>query len=93
MQKPKKNLLIAFPELVEEWVERLNLPLTPNMVTIGSKKTVFWQCKEGHIYQSSIRNRTSGHNCPICANQKIVEGINDLQAFDKMEFADSFFRI
>ena len=82
MQKPKKNLLIAFPELVEEWVERLNLPLTPNMVTIGSKKTVFWQCKEGHIYQSSIRNRTSGHNCPICANQKIVEGINDLQTIN-----------
>lgn len=79
MGKHKNILSVLYPELSKEWVTKLNLPLTPDDVTVGSKRKVFWQCKYGHIYESTIRNRTSGHNCPICANRKIVSGVNDLQ--------------
>ena len=79
----KENILSnVYPNLLDEWCVDLNLPLTPSTVTVGSKIKVFWKCQNGHIYQSSIRSRTMGHNCPICSNTKIVAGINDLRTLN-----------
>lgn len=36
------------PDLIEEWNYEKNYPLTPKDVTIGSKKKVWWICKNGH---------------------------------------------
>ena len=82
MSKEKNTLSIRYPELVEEWVEDLNLPLTPETITYGSKKMVFWRCDKGHVYKSSIKHRCNGHGCPVCSNHKIVQGVNDLYSLD-----------
>ena len=43
------SLAEVHPELVSEWSEK-NLPLTPDDITFGSNKKVWWKS------QSSVRN-------------------------------------
>ena len=52
----------------------------PTKVGGGSSKRFSWRCRvAGHIWESSIINRTSnGSNCPVCVGQLVVVGINDL---------------
>lgn len=64
-------------ELVREWSEK-NLPLTPDKITYGSNKIVWWKAACGHEWQTSVKARSSGEKCPICSGARVVEGINDL---------------
>ena len=73
----KNSLKEVHPELVSEWSEK-NLPLTPEMVSYGSNKVVWWHGKCGHEWQTSVKARSHGEKCPICDGMRIVEGINDL---------------
>ena len=41
------------PHLVSEWSDK-NLPLTPDTVTFGSNKIVWWKGDCGHEWQTSI---------------------------------------
>lgn len=65
------------PNLVPEWSEK-NFPLTPDDIGFGSNKVVWWSGKCGHEWQTSVKARSHGENCPICAGARIIEGINDL---------------
>jgi hypothetical protein len=58
-------------ELAGEWHPTKNAPLTPNDVTDGSNKKVWWLCRKGHEWQAhiNIRNRI-GSGCPYCARKK-----------------------
>jgi hypothetical protein len=58
------------PELAKEWHPTKNLPLTPNDVTPGSGKKVWWRCRIGHEWHAEIGLRSSGRNCPYCSNRK-----------------------
>ncbi|MCI8619698.1 MAG: zinc-ribbon domain-containing protein [Oscillospiraceae bacterium] len=72
------NSLAAMrPELVREWSDK-NLPLTPDKITYGSNKIVWWKAACGHEWQTSVKARSKGENCPICSGARVVEGINDL---------------
>ena len=72
------NSLAAMrPELVREWSEK-NLPLTPDKITYGSNKIVWWKAACGHEWQTSVKARSKGENCPICSGARVIEGINDL---------------
>ena len=55
------------PHLVSEWSEK-NFPLTPDTVTFGSNKTVWWKGACGHEWQTSIDAKRSlskaGHENP-----------------------------
>ena len=73
----KNSLADIHPELVCEWSDS-NLPLTPDTVTYGSNKEVWWKGACGHEWQASVKSRSSGENCPICSGKRVVEGINDL---------------
>ena len=73
----KNSLAEKHPELVAEWSER-NLPLTPMQISYGSKKLVWWKGSCGHEWQTSVKARSAGEHCPICAGVRIVPGINDL---------------
>ncbi|MCU6720349.1 zinc-ribbon domain-containing protein [Porcipelethomonas ammoniilytica] len=70
-------LSTVHPELVSEWSEK-NLPLTPDKITYGSNKLVWWKGACGHEWQASVKARSKGENCPICSGARVVEGINDL---------------
>lgn len=65
------------PELLCEWSEK-NLPLTPDKITYGSNKIVWWIGTCGHEWQTSVKARSNGEKCPICSGVRVVEGINDL---------------
>ena len=64
------NLLFLFPEVAKEWHPTKNKELTPNQVTSGSGKKVWWLCPKGHSYNSGIHSRTNRNSgCPKCSNQ------------------------
>lgn len=71
------SLAAMHPELVREWSDK-NLPLTPDKITYGSNKIVWWKAACGHEWQTSVKARSKGENCPICSGARVIEGINDL---------------
>lgn len=75
------SFAVAHPELVCEWSER-NLPLTPDRITYGSNKIVWWKADCGHEWQTSVKSRSAGEKCPICSGARVVEGINDLATLE-----------
>ena len=73
----ENSISIMRPELVAEWSSR-NLPLTPEEVSYGSNKLYWWIGACGHEWQTSAKARSCGEKCPVCANARIIPGINDL---------------
>jgi hypothetical protein len=50
----------------------------PRTVTNSARKTVRWKCEHGHKWNAAIYSRSSGVGCPICSNQQLLAGYNDL---------------
>lgn len=71
---PSTSLAKSLPELAREWHPIKNGSLTPNDVTSGSRRKVWWKCPKGedHAWQATVYGRAKGLGCPICSNQKIV---------------------
>ncbi|MFZ4454922.1 MAG: zinc-ribbon domain-containing protein [Bacteroidales bacterium] len=68
----EESLEFKFPNLLNEWNYIRNKGLAPSDVSSKSALKVWWTCKEGHEWESSIGNRTQGgNNCPYCAHQII----------------------
>lgn len=67
------------PHLANEWSSR-NYPLSPDDVTCGSHKIVWWYGSCGHEWQASIKSRATGRQsgCPYCHGNKVLAGFNDL---------------
>lgn len=63
------SLAKVHPELVSEWAER-NFPLTPDDITYGSNKRVWWKGSCGHEWQASVKARSKGEGCPICSGAR-----------------------
>lgn len=63
------DLATQKPKLARQWYQPLNGELTPEQVTLGSNKKVWWQCSEGHVWQAFIfaRAKKNGTGCPVCA--------------------------
>ena len=71
------DLASTHPALSAQWDQEKNFDLTPQMVTAGNSRKVWWRCEKGHSWQATIASRTSGCGCPVCANRKILPGFND----------------
>ena len=65
------DLATLRPELTALWHPTKNGSLTPETVTKGSNKKVWWRCEAGHVWQACVfsRTRKKGTGCPICAGQ------------------------
>jgi hypothetical protein len=51
----------------------------PTSIVAGTHKRFNWRCQIGHLWSSTVDNRTFRRTgCPICANQKVLAGFNDL---------------
>lgn len=74
----ENGLATVHPELVSEWSEK-NDPLTPDKITYGLNKVVWWKGACGHEWQTSVKARSKGEKCPICSGARVVEGVNDLE--------------
>ena len=62
------DLATLFPNLAREWHPTLNGELTPQQITKGSHKKVWWQCGEGHVWNTAVfaRAKKNGTGCPVC---------------------------
>lgn len=65
------DLATLEPEIAAQWHPILNGELTPQMVTVGSHKRIWWQCSEGHSWKAVIYSRTGSrkHGCPVCVGR------------------------
>ena len=67
------------PELIKEWDYDKNGELSPDLISYGATKKIWWKCKEGHSWQATPNDRTSrGNGCPYCSNRKALPGETDL---------------
>lgn len=67
------------PDLLHEWCYELNPNISPEKVTIGSSKIVWWQGNCGHKWEAKIRDRgLNNHGCPYCSGARVLPGFNDL---------------
>ena len=62
IKRTKEPLSETHPNLVKDWDYDKNAPLTPAEVSAGSQKKCWWKCSEGHEWQATVKNRTSGTN-------------------------------
>jgi len=75
-----KSLASGHPELVSEWHTERNAELfpglTPNNVTLGSNKKVWWRCSQApeHEWPAEIKSRVSKKSgCPDCYNKRRID--------------------
>lgn len=63
------DLAAREPLLAQQWDAELNGNLTPEMVTLGSHKRVWWRCNKGHVWKAVVYSRTGSDKCgcPVCA--------------------------
>ena len=51
----------------------------PTTVTAGTHRNLPWRCEKGHDWSAVVKNRSlGGAGCPVCANQAVLPGYNDL---------------
>ena len=80
--KGYNDLATTHPELAEEWDYERNGDLKPTDVLYGSHKRVWWKCKNGHEWETEIKDRgSSGQSCPYCSNKRVLIGYNDLYTY------------
>jgi hypothetical protein len=69
------DLKTKFPDIAAEaygW--------DPKTVTLGSAQKKDWKCNIGHIYTSTVNDRTNGGNgCAVCSGHQLLAGFNDLK--------------
>ncbi len=65
-QRPSNayNLRTEYPQLADEWHSSMNGDLTPEQITPGSTKQIWWQClrHDSHAWEVSPNQRTGSKN-------------------------------
>ena len=64
--KEEKLLKNTNPSLLEEWDFTKNKNISVDTVSRRSGIKVWWICKRGHSWKSSVSHRTEGKGCPQC---------------------------
>lgn len=77
------DLATLRPDLAKQWHPTLNGNLTPEMVTVGAHRKIWWICPVGHVWKAAVYSRTGPQSCgcPICAGK--VKG-HQLERYIKM---------
>jgi hypothetical protein len=70
---PAQNLTITHPEISKQWHSTKNGELTPDKVSKGMKKLVWWICPKGHEYDEYIYHRSKRklEGCPYCTGKRV----------------------
>ena len=78
IQPEENSLAHKYPLLAAQWHPTKNGPLTPENLSPGTRRKVWWRCEHGHEWQAAVNSRTSGGcGCPVCAGRKVIPGEND----------------
>jgi hypothetical protein len=70
---PKPSLAETHPEVAAQadgW--------DPTTLTSGSSIKVGWKCGFGHSWNAVVASRSKGNGCPVCSNNQVLVGFNDL---------------
>lgn len=69
---PQTSLQATHSQIASEWHPIKNDPLTPNDVSHGSNKAIWWQCADNpnHEWKDMVVSRTRGKGCPFCAERR-----------------------
>jgi hypothetical protein len=78
MESFKVAFGVANPFLLTQWNQIRNSEVDPSELGVTSNMVVWWICETGHEWQQRVFSRSRSKNCPICINQLIQPGINDL---------------
>jgi hypothetical protein len=68
--------LLAYPLALEHWDRHRNGALTPDQVSHGSNRVVWWICRKApdHVWQESahqrVRSIARGFGCPFCSGRR-----------------------
>lgn len=68
----------TFPEIARKWHPTKNTNLTPQSITSGSGKKVWWLGDCGHSWKATVQHLSSGRGCAVCRGLQIEIGVNDL---------------
>ena len=63
------DLVTTHPDIAAEWDYEKNGDLTPQMITHGSGKQIWWKCPVGHSYRADPLHRTNKDKptgCSVC---------------------------
>ena len=64
------SLAYVRPDIAKDWHPDKNAPLTPNDVIAGGSKKVWWVCRHGHEWKTTVGLRVNaGTGCPKCSLQ------------------------
>lgn len=75
------DLATTHPGIVEQWHPTKNIEYTPQTVTSGTNKKVWWLGACGHDFKVSVAEKIRvgiSSGCPYCAGKMILLGFNDL---------------
>lgn len=78
--KGYNDLATLRPDILEEWDYEKNT-IKPTEIPSKTAKKVWWKCKHGHSWETSVAHRTDDKNptnCPVCCGQVVLRGFNDL---------------
>lgn len=62
-------------DIAADWYYERNPNLTPDEVSSGSAKKVWWKCKNGHVRFSPVISRVKSGGCPDCRHGRTKTNI------------------
>lgn len=75
------DLATKNPELAAQWDYEKNHPLTPSEVFPTINKAIWWKCPNG-AHPSWLSKSRKSEKCPVCLNQTLLTGFNDVASRD-----------
>lgn len=73
------DLATLKPELANEWHPTKNGALTPQTVSAGMGRKVWWLCASGHEWEATVYDRKKHeYKCSYCSGRSAIVGVNDL---------------
>ena len=77
------DLATVRPDLAAEWHPIFNGDLSPDQITAGAGRKVWWSrtcdaTKPAHAWQAQISSRSGGGGCAVCHGYQVQVGVNDL---------------
>ena len=66
------SLSCLYPDVSSEWHPTKNSSLTPDVVSFGSGKKVWWKCHYcENEWSATVLSRKNGAGCPYCSRKKV----------------------
>jgi Probable Zinc-ribbon domain len=75
-QKIEEQSIASHEVLAAQWHEAKNENIDPRAIKLGSQLRVWWQCDNGHEWQTRVSHRAAGRGCPYCNSFSVGEDNN-----------------